>query len=295
MSFAQSGSTFEGEDGAVICAPSLPNAPLPSYSTVDSTQLLEIGASDHLQKFTDLADAYSIISVQNATPEALARAKAYYSNIEFAWQLCGDFAAAESGNPALSVPLAEARKMLGLIVEHNSHLKSPSSDRPVCPRHEALIRFDLPLQRLTTQWLGIKNWRMNFVVLRGTRLYCYANDKGGCFCSNDSFRPVHESHEDALALMRTNPTPDGNCCFDLKGVHARCVMVGVAAHVCDTHAQDAALLAAATMGRHLVSLSFSIETRCTLKFMCTRAHTCHKSQCRICTLLPPMMPPENSA
>ena len=67
---------------------------------------------------------HSIISMQDATSEAVVMAKAYLHDIEFASQLCVEFAAAESSNPALSEPIANAGKMLDLIVDHNLLLKS---------------------------------------------------------------------------------------------------------------------------------------------------------------------------
>jgi hypothetical protein len=158
----------------------------------------------------DVADFYSIISVQTATPDAFAQAKAYYNDVEFASQLCSEFAAAESSNHALSMPLAEAHKMLGRIVEHNPLLKSSPPDRqPAWPLHDALIRFDLPLQRMTTQFLVTKKWKSRFHLLRGSRLW-YSDGKKG----------EADSHEGALAFMRSNPAPDGHYCMDLKGVCA---------------------------------------------------------------------------
>jgi ribosomal protein L13E len=189
----------------------------------------------------DVADFYSIISVQTATPDAFAQAKAYYNDVEFASQLCAEFAAAESSNPALSVPLAEAHKMLGRIVEHNPLLKSSTPDRqPAWPLHDALIRFDLPLQRWTTQFLVTKKWFPRFFVLRGSRLYYSKGEKSEA-----------DSHEGALAFMRSNPAPDGHYCMDLKGVCARCVAADFAWRVCDTRAQAAVSRAAArpSMGR----------------------------------------------
>lgn len=67
---------------------------------------------------------YSIVSMKDATSEAIAMAKAYLHNIEFASQLCVEFAAAESSNSALSERIADAGKMLDLIIEHNLLLKS---------------------------------------------------------------------------------------------------------------------------------------------------------------------------
>ncbi len=158
----------------------------------------------------NVADFYSIISVHTATPEALAQAKAHYKDVEFASQLCAEFAAAESSNHALSVHLAEAHKMLGRIVEHNPLLKSSTPDRqPAWPLHDALIRFDLSLQRLTTKFLVTKKWFPRMFVLRRSRLYYSKGLKGQA-----------DSHEGSLAFMRSNPAPDGHYCMDLKGVCA---------------------------------------------------------------------------
>jgi hypothetical protein len=303
MSSVQSSSNVEGDDGAAISVPSLPNEPLPSV--VDSTPMNANGLSGHIQKVTDSADAYSLISIQTATPDELAQAKEYYSNIQFALQLCHDVASAESGNPEFSAPLTEARKVLGCIVEHNAHLKSsPPGFQPACPRHAALIRFDIPLQRLTTQWLVIKKWKMHFVVLRGMRLYIYSNDKGGCFCSNNSVYSAHESQEGAMALVQANAAPDGDCCLNLKGALARSTthaMFGFAANVCDAYAQAAALRVAAhpSMDRPLPSRSSFLEAlRCSNTRTCLRDRVTSHTDCMInrkFALLLPMMSRDNSA
>jgi len=172
----------------------------------------------------DTAVFYSIISVQTATPDALAQAKAYYNYIEFASQLCAEFAAAESSNPAVSVPLAEAHKILGRIVEHNPLLKSSPPDRqPAWPLHDALIRFDLPLQRYTTQFRVTKKWIPRCFVLRSSRLYYrYLKAENG----------QDDSLEGSLAFMRSNPAPDGKFCMDLKGV--LCAWRLTLQHVCVT-------------------------------------------------------------
>ena len=240
---------------------------------------------------------------------ALARATAYYNDVQFASQLCGEFAAAESSNLELSAPLHEAREMLQLIVaqdtsdapwanpgparcdmDHplscrhlpldpyfNAYLRQgrrscdvcgrfmwrrrplapgkviwridphdsdinwecqecqffacelcvhTSADRqPAWPLHEVLIRFDLPLQRLTTQFLVSKKWKPRFHILRGSRLY-YCNGKKG----------YSDSHEGVLAFVRSNPAPDGQYCMDLNCTNACCVTAkGFAVRVCHTH------------------------------------------------------------
>jgi len=122
--------------------------------------------------------------------------------------------------------------------------------QPAWPLHEALLRFDLPLQRLTTHFLLAKKWKSRFHVLRGRRLY-YSDGKKG----------LADSHEGALAFVRSNPAPDGHYCIDLKGAHARCVTAGFAVHVCDTHAQAAVSRAAAhpSTGRRSRSRSSSLQ------------------------------------
>jgi hypothetical protein len=170
----------------------------------------------------DVADLCSIISVHTATPDALAQAKAYYDDVEFASQLCAEFAAAEGSNPAVSVPLAEAHKILGRIVEHNPLLKSSPPDRqPAWPLHDALIRFDLPLQRYTTQFRVTKKWIPRCFVLRSSRLFYWKAEKG-----------QDDSLEGSLAFMRSNPAPDGKFCMDLKGV--LCAWRLTLQHVCVT-------------------------------------------------------------
>jgi hypothetical protein len=107
------------------------------------------------------------------------------------------------------------------------------SRQPAWPLHEALVRFDLPLQRLTTQFLVTKKWIPRFFILRGRRLY-YTNGKKG----------HADSREGALAFVRSNPAPDQHFCMDLKGAHARCVTARFVVHVCDTDAQAAVSRAA---------------------------------------------------
>ena len=159
-----------------------------------------------------MAESYSILSDVSAEPEARALAKLNYTDVEFASQLCSEFAAAESSNPNLSEHLSKAHDALQLIVEHNAHLKSsesPSERQPAWPRHEALIRFDLPLHRLTTNLLVTKKWFPRHFSLRGSRLY-YSDGKNG--------HP--DTAEGTLAFMQSNPAPDGRYCVDLQGMCA---------------------------------------------------------------------------
>ena len=130
---------------------------------------------------------------------------AYYSDIAFASQLCGRFAS-EEGNLELAAPLFEAHELLERIVSQNTSDNPPPSDRlPEWPLHPALIRFDLPLQRMTTQFRFLRKWKPRFYVLRNLRLY-YSNGKRG--------HP--DSHEGSLSFMRSNPEPDEHYCIDLR-------------------------------------------------------------------------------
>jgi hypothetical protein len=81
--------------------------------------------------------------------------------------------------------------------------------QPAWPRHEALLRFELPLFVWKQHLLFKKEWASRFVVLRGSRLY-YSNGKSG--------HP--NSLEGSLAFMRSNPAPDGHYCVDLHGMRA---------------------------------------------------------------------------
>ena len=72
-----------------------------------------------------------------------------------------------------------------------------------------LLRFDLPLQRLTTQYIFTKKWFPRFFVLRGSRLY-YSDGNNG--------HP--DTAAGSLAFMRSNPAPDGRYCVDLHGMRA---------------------------------------------------------------------------
>ena len=140
------------------------------------------------------------------------QSNAYYSDVAFASQLCSEFAHAES-NLELSAALAQAHTALQLILAHNTaDPPTPPSDRqPAWPLHDALIRFDVPLHRLTTHFLLAQKWKPRFVILRGSRLY-YSNGKNG---------NAADSHEGALAFLRSNPDIDGHYCVSLKGTHAR--------------------------------------------------------------------------
>ena len=152
----------------------------------------------------NLAELYSFV----LDDSIVAAAKAYYSDVEFASQLCSEFAAAECGNSAVASLLCEAHCKLQLIVVHNAHLKSPLSERqPAWPRHEALMSFDLPLQRLQSGTRMAQECAPHYFLLRGHRLY-YSDGKNG-----------HPDTQDGtLAFMLSDPAPDGCYCLDLQGM-----------------------------------------------------------------------------
>ena len=92
--------------------------------------------------------------------------------------------------------MARARELLGR--------------QPAWPQHEALLRFDLPLQRLTTHMMFSKKWFPRFFCMREQRLY-YSDGKNG-----------HPDTQDGtLAFMRSKPAPDGRYCVDLQGMLTR--------------------------------------------------------------------------
>ncbi len=172
---------------------------------------------------------YSILSIKDSTPQALAAAKVYYNSIDLAFQICREFVAAERGNAELLEPLEHASKLLERIVAHNALLKS-SDVQPAWPRHEALLRFDLPLQHLTSFFFLAKKWKQHYCVLRGRYLYCHPSYNTGCCSSRVSVHPVRVAFQDTLARMLSNPIflPDGHYCADLQGMRAPLIPVSSA-------------------------------------------------------------------
>jgi hypothetical protein len=153
-------------------------------------------------------------AADNAKYVLLFKAMKYYSDVEFASQLCSEVAAAESRDSELSLPLTEAHCTLQLIVTHNAHLKSIlCQHQPAWPRHEALMRFDLPLQCLESGLSATnesKEWVNRFYLLRGSRLY---------YCDGKNGHP--DTQDGTLAFMRSKPAPDGRYCVDLQGMLTR--------------------------------------------------------------------------
>jgi hypothetical protein len=82
------------------------------------------------------------------------------------------------------------------------------------PKHKALIRFDLLLQRLTTHFVFSKKWFPRFFCMRGRRLY-YSNGRNG--------HP--DTRDGTLAFMQSRPAFDGRYCVDLMGKHVLVVCI----------------------------------------------------------------------
>jgi hypothetical protein len=201
--------------------------------------------------------------------------------VEFAFQLCRESAAAEASDRELSAALGNACKMLERIVAHNVLLKC-SDCQPTWPRHTALLRFDLPLHRLTTHYVITRKWFLRFFVLRGHHLY-YSDGKNG----------HSDSLEGTLAFMRSNPAPDKRYCVDLLGKHlATCIYF---VNDCHAAAQDVPLYHAArrfTDERLRSRLSFVQDMTCVRSLRFARAYIAQNSHtvfCRpqmACSLLP---------
>jgi hypothetical protein len=166
----------------------------------------------------DVGLLYSLLLPETAAPQDLAAAKQYYSSVEFGFQLCREFAAAEASDQELSSALGNACDMLERIVASNALLKC-SDCQATLPRHTALLRFDLPLHRLTTKFFS-KKWFPRFFSLRGSRLY-YSDGKNG--------HP--DTTEGTLAFMQLDPAPDGRYCVDVQGMRAA---VAICASLCNT-------------------------------------------------------------
>jgi hypothetical protein len=75
------------------------------------------------------------------------------------------------------------------------------------PLVSALLRFSLPLQRLTTHFKFFKIWLPRFFVVENGRMY-YSSGKHG----------HADSQEGTLSFVRSNPAPDGCYCIELKGL-----------------------------------------------------------------------------
>jgi hypothetical protein len=83
--------------------------------------------------------------------------------------------------------------------------------QPAWPRHQELLRFELPLQRLTRHLLVTMKWFPRFFVLRGQRLYYSDGDNGHA-----------DSKEGTLSFVRSDPAPDGRYCVNLNGSFNPC-------------------------------------------------------------------------
>jgi hypothetical protein len=172
---------------------------------------------------------------------ANARAKAYIAecsqrvqvatskrNLELEQQLLQLRALARDASAAGERAVADKRVITEAAVSgHTNHLRDFDASRacfddliararellgrqPAWPQHEALLCFDLHLQRLTTHNLFFKKWFPRFFCMRNRRLYY-----------SDGENNRHPNTQDGvLAFAQSNPEPDGRYCVDLQGMHA---------------------------------------------------------------------------
>jgi ribosomal protein L13E len=102
----------------------------------------------------------------------------------------------DASSASLAALIDRAQKLLGR--------------QPAWPQHEALLRFDLQLQRLTTHMVFSKKWFPRFFCMRERRLY-YSDGK----------KRHLDTQDGTLAFLQTNPAPDGRYCLDLQGMLTR--------------------------------------------------------------------------
>ena len=166
-------------------------------------------------------------TLEQMTSDSFAATVAYFSDIEFAFQLCQENCCSEAIEEYVSVQLKQACDvfcrilLLQLQPSAKSHLltvlqgadpfwsaraKAQLDRLPSWPRHEHFLRFDKCLFRLTRSGLSPK-WVKRHFVLRGRRLY-HTNGKNG----------FPESLVGTMAFIRSNPEPDGHYCMDLRGL-----------------------------------------------------------------------------
>jgi hypothetical protein len=92
--------------------------------------------------------------------------------------------------------------------------------QPAWPRHEALLRFDLPLQRLTSFFYPFKKWKQNSCVMRGRYLYCIPSLSSWCCSNRVSADPTpFLTNQDSIKRILYH-LPDGHFCADLQGMRA---------------------------------------------------------------------------
>ncbi len=77
------------------------------------------------------------------------------------------------------------------------------------------MRFDLPLQLLTTHMLFSKKWFPRCFCLRGRHLY-----------HSDGQNGHPDTQDGTLAFMRLKPAPDGRYCVDVQGKLMRVACFG---------------------------------------------------------------------
>jgi hypothetical protein len=172
-------------------------------------------------------------SLENVTSDSFAATVAYFSDIEFAAQLCLEICASQTVEDAVAAQLKQTHDVLrrALLLQPQPgaralllsalNMAGPGANpaltaraaaqldrQSAWPRHEHFFRFDKSLLRLTRNAMS-KKWVRRHFVLKGRRLY-HSNGKNG----------FPDSLVGTMAFIRSNPEPDGHYCLDLRGAHA---------------------------------------------------------------------------
>ncbi len=119
--------------------------------------------------------------------------------------------------------LKECDEAVSSLAKLTSQAGQLLARQPAWPRHKALLRFDLPLQRLTRFFILAKKWKQSCCVLRGRYLYCIPSLNSWCCSNRVSANPVpFPTNQDSLARMlnESSHLPDGHFCADLQGMRA---------------------------------------------------------------------------
>ena len=88
-------------------------------------------------------------------------------------------------------------------------------EQPAYPRVNVLLRFSLPLQRLTTQFKFSKKWIPRFYVMK-------CGSSGVCLYYSDGDNGHPASREGTLSFVRSNPSPSRRHCLRLAGDSTFC-------------------------------------------------------------------------
>jgi hypothetical protein len=174
------------------------NARVKAYAA-ECNQRVQAAASQR-----DLQLQEQLLQLRTAAREAAADAEK-----RVAAKRCSSEAALSSLRAAADQRLKDCDAMAASFSALLPQAAQLLARQPAWPRHEALLRFDLTLQRLTTHFLVSQKWIPRNMSLRGSRLY-YSDGKNG----------YPDTAAGSLAFMMSNPAPDGRYCVDLHGMRA---------------------------------------------------------------------------